>query len=133
MCLETKSKSRIAVGDIVCYKALSYSNIDSDALVTPFMRTPVNKRILSGKCLFHAKGKQRILPASYAPGNYGVQVDKGFIHVWKDAEFAMKIHKGPIFKCIIPEGTRYYDGRFNGWIGYDSMCAEKIRFVERIK
>ena len=137
MCLFTKSKyPLIAEEDIVCYKTVRFDwDRGSGHFMTPFQHTPIPDDVITGKCAFKASRTKSEVLLEKGYGHFscsGLVVDYGYIHTWKDEKTARKVHTGPIFKCIIPKGTIYYDGYFNGWIGYESMCAEEIKFVERI-
>lgn len=138
MCLFSKTKCpHIAEEDIVCYKTLSTDIINGKKVfITPYQRTHIHSRILSGELPFKAGGrKQRLSVSRYGSFNdKGVVLESGYIHCWTNEYVAIGMSIGyALYKCIIPKGTKYYRGWFNGWYNYDSICAEQIKFVERIK
>lgn len=138
MCLFSKTKyPLIAEEDIVCYKTLDTDFINGKKVfITPFQHRPIHSRILSGELPFKAGGKKQRLSVNRY-GNFddkGTVIESGYIHCWANEfiSFGMNLD-GALYKCIIPKGTKYYRGWFNGWYNYDSVCAEQIKFVERIK
>lgn len=132
MCLTIYTKERgikklekIAEDDIVCWKVLYVGG--NGQLLTYFMQTPVRL----GKKL---KARGRIRSQFYG-NNY--QIDGGLIHTFKEKKdayvYAMENSTIAIVKCIIPKGTRYYEGKFQDLgISYGSkeiIVSDKISYT----
>ena len=125
MCLYTKqTEPKIAEKDIICYKFYRRYN---KILISPYQgfRAPeigITANANLGK--------------SYIPENdhyYDFKrVDEGF-HSFKTLEEVKHKVNGyrnldlVIFKCIIPKGSSYYEGRFDR---YESYCSNSIKLVE---
>lgn len=132
------------------------------ATYTPFQHVVIPKPVLLGKKPFEAKyswenscnfivdkGKLFLCSLVNNARSYLDAVDEGFIHVYS-TKTALKDNLGwfmhnfnslvyytkntqlgrmAIYKCVIPTGTMYCKGLFTC---NDSMCAQKIRFVEKL-
>lgn len=131
MCLYTKQvEPKIAEKDIVCYKFYRRYN---EILISPYQgfRAPeigITTNANLGK--------------SYRPENDNLyiynyydfkRVDEGF-HSFKTLEEVKHKVNGysnnldlVIFKCIIPRGSSYYEGRFDI---YKSYCSNSIKLIE---
>jgi hypothetical protein len=139
MCLFTKAKHPlIAQEDIVCYKIVHLDwHRGGGHFITPFQHTPIPDDVMSGECPFKATGKKSALRVENGYGSFsgnGLVIDSGYIHAWVDENVSLTLSdRAAVYKCIIPAGTKYYKGWFNGWAAYDSICAEEIKFIERIR
>ena len=129
MCLRVQKNQRFkyATKDIVCYKALLSCR---ESIITPYVGIKINEDTLKGKVPFCAIGKgetrNRYLYKS---------VKSGYIHTFSENigdDFLKFGNKA--FKCIIPKGTRYIQGKFLGQDDkyYEGYASKKIVFVEKI-
>lgn len=130
MCLYTKqTEPKISEEDIICYKFYRRYN---EILISPYQgcRAPeigITTNANLGK--------------SYRPKGYDLfhinfynirRVDEGF-HSFKTLEEVKHKINGyrnldlVIFKCIIPRGSSYYEGRFDR---YESYCSNSIKLIE---
>lgn len=131
MCLiTTKDIPEIAQEDIVCYKLYK---LRDNKLLSPYREVvapninEVTNTVLDRACVFNYKGNHV---------NYSVS--RGF-HSYKNIsnskeELRFWIHflaysNVRIFKCIIPKGTKYYEGKFGD---FPSYCSESIILKETI-
>ena len=125
MCLiTTKNIPEIAQEDIVCYKI--YILIE-DELLSPYQGSPapaINKVT------------NTLLDRAYLSNYRGAyMISKGF-HSFKYLDDLIKeldfwqSYDIKIFKCIIPKGTKYYEGKFNNSPSY---CSESIKLIELIE
>ena len=131
MCLiTTKDIPEIAQEDIVCYKLYK---LRDNKLLSPYREVvapninEVTNTVLDRACVFSYKGNHV---------NYSVS--RGF-HSYKNIsnskeELRFWIHflaysNVRIFKCIIPKGTKYYEGKFGDLPSY---CSESIILKEII-
>lgn len=131
MCLiTTKDIPEIAQEDIVCYKLYK---LRDNKLLSPYREVvapninEVTNTVLDRACVFSYKGNHV---------NYSVS--RGF-HSYKNIsnskeELRFWIHflaysNVRIFKCIIPKGTKYYEGKFGD---FPSYCSESIILKETI-
>lgn len=149
MCLLTKNQFVKAEKDIVCYKTIERNY--HVGYRTPYMLKSIPLEVIEGKENFKAEGginvhTPMICVCCATEGE--MAIDSGIIHVFaniKDVERELDIwgkrdYRIVAYKCIIPKGTYYVEGRF----GYspdkndehnNSICygAEEIKFVEEIK
>ena len=124
MCLiTTKNIPEIAQEDIVCYKIYI---LIGDELLSPYQGSPaptINKVT------------NTLLDRAYL-SNYraAYMISKGF-HSFKYLDDLIKeldfwlSFDIEIFRCIIPKGTKYYEGKFNNSPSY---CSESIILKEII-
>jgi len=144
MCLILRSeKPKIANADIECWKLLDcYEHGWGKLYETPYTNTKVEKKVLRGKKRFVADLSE--LPASslllklhtledgdIAEGAYSC--DRGFIHTFvneRDARIeASRFGTSVACKCIIPKGTEYFEGEWDGHtMGY---ASREIVFVRK--
>lgn len=136
MCLILKSNELKAEKDIVCYKVVGYQK-QLDTYYSPFTSKRIHRECITEGMHFIAEGNKQILA-----GVCGWTISEGQIHTFKkelDAchlAFLLKdsLNIGmviKVFKCIIPEGTMYYEGRDES--SYDQAYAsDKIVFKEEI-
>lgn len=139
MCLHVKEKEAlVAEKDIICYKVLEEYNGN---FITPYQGTPVSKKALSGKVSFKARGrvmfKAAIWKTEVAERGYVNTMDKGCIHTFAKmdvAKFYAERNKQckRVFECIIPAGTKYYEGYFDGWSDRVSYASKEIIFKKQI-
>ena len=130
MCLYTKQvEPKIAEKDIICYKFYRRCN---EILVSPYQGfiAPEVGIVTNTKL-----GESHKLEgnAFYIHKFYNIRrVDEGF-HSFKILEEIKHKINGyrnldlVIFKCIIPRGSSYYEGRFDR---YKSYCSNSIKLVE---
>ena len=125
MCL-LFAKIKETTEDIICYKV--YISFDNK-LRSPYMRFPapnmneVANTVLDRGYLGRAKDN-----------NLAYMVNRGFhsfkyiddltkeLYFWQSSDVK-------IFKCIIPKGTKYYEGKFDESSSY---CSESIILKETI-
>lgn len=122
MCLtiNKNQKEQIATEDITCYKVIipRVPNTDND-YITPYMNTPV------------AIGEQYHSEIRIDCDNM-IRVALHSFERLYDA--AMENYSwdfmgnSQVVKCVIPKGSTYYKGVFQGSGGYASNC---IRYVEK--
>ena len=137
MCLYSKSKEpKTAEKDIVVYKCLRsvkerYSSSKYRNLNSIFIDEPVTHgENPFGKIV---EGKNYVLPR-YNKATDEYEVSSGYIHAYtclEDAKATVRAHfigmewyHPVIVKAVIPEGTKYYEGR-DGY-GTLSVAAEKM-------
>ena len=127
MCLiTTKNIPEIAQEDIVCYK---FYKLRENKLFSPYKEVlapninEVANTVLDRGYLARAKDN-----------NLAYMVNRGF-HSFKYLEGLInelafwQLSYIRIFKCIIPKGTRYYEGNFTDLPSY---CSESIILKEAI-
>ena len=127
MCLiTTKNIPEIAQEDIVCYK---FYKLRENKLFSPYKEVlapnmnEVANTVLDRGYLGRAKDN-----------NLAYMVNRGFhsfkyiddltkeLYFWQSSDVK-------IFKCIIPKGTKYYEGKFDESSSY---CSESIILKETI-
>ena len=125
MCLiTTKNIPEIAQEDIVCYKF--YKLYDNGELFSPYQgsHAPAINKVAN-----------TLLDRAYL-SNYraAYMVSRGFHsfkyldNLIKELDFWLSFDI-EIFKCIIPKGTKYYEGKFDD---FPSYCSESIILKEII-
>ena len=125
MCLiTTKNIPEIAQEDIVCYKF--YKLYDNGKLFSPYQgsHAPAINKVTN-----------TLLDRAYLSKYTAVyMVGRGF-HSFKylddlieELDFWLSFDI-KIFKCIIPKGTKYYEGKFGD---FPSYCSESIILKETI-
>ncbi len=143
MCLSVDTlEASVASEDIICYKVLHYYQMDSKFHAEHGKPgTPHNRLLLSPFYSYRyyddGNGRENFpnLPlgqvhTSSAPVNVGHKlVDKG-LHTFVHRKDAEKLALGFIayhtkkdyyvFTCIIPKGTRYFEGLFSSYPSYAS-------------
>lgn len=154
MCLISRTnKPKVAKKDIVCYKVLRRTNPiwSVSGFETFYTSDPLPDVVISGKQDFIAQGKFRCELSEGGVIEYifcgTYNIDYGQIHTYKSLKDVKKSfdcsikslkddHECVVFKCIIPQGTKYFKGRFQTLnrmtFGVKSYCSDKIRFVEQI-
>lgn len=132
-----KSNYLTAENDIVCYKALECLNVNGEEhYFTPYENVRVDDEVLEGKKEFNAtltedefifgiKNNNRLCASEY-------EINNGVIHTMETmypliTNFSFM--NCDIFKCVIPKGTKYMKGEFNGEPAYGSRS---IRIVKKI-
>lgn len=123
MCLISKSKWTIAKGDIVCYKCLypikkkpfwkRWFSFFKYYYITPYRYSKIKDKILKPK---EKHDGVMIIDDKYV-------IEEGFIHTYNT--FYKPSSKYHIFKCIIPDGTRYYYNELG-------FASKEIIFKERV-
>lgn len=138
MCLTTKTKKvSIAEDNIVCYKVVMLCS--DGEFSTPFQKAVISKAIISGKSPFFASGDKEI---TYWPIVDEYTVGQGYIHTYENLVSAVRFCKSEvmwenidvsycIFECMIPKGTKYYDGCND--LYEPSFASEKIIFKAQIR
>lgn len=141
MCLTAKNNHcfRVATKDIVCYKVVRGEHLrDTNnpnkhtsnlRYFTPYTMTLLPDEVINGTVPFEAKGTCQTF-------RYKDEclIEKGYIHTFAEypKNWAAKHSCGWfevfVFKCIIPKGTRYVKGTFEGTTAY---ASKKIVFVEQ--
>ena len=148
MCLYVKRKKiKTAEEDIVCYKVLKYMKSSHSPtgtiLCTPFANQMVSEEIVNGNFDFEAVGTPKIEQEH----NNEYSISEGYIHTCANKESADVMYlqcvyyhetycanQFEIYECVIPKGTRYYEGVYNNEkrISRASYASEKIRFVKKM-
>ena len=131
MCLiTTKNIPKIAQEDIVCYKYYRFKKKDGKSeLFSPYYKAPVPNlnEIVSTEL------DELPEPTDPSKDLYCI-INKGF-HSFKYLDDLTKelyfwpLFDVKIFKCIIPKGTKYYEGNY---IDLPSYCSESIILKETI-
>ena len=127
MCLiTTKNIPEIAQEDIVCYK---FYKLRENKLFSPY------KEVLAPNINEVANTVlDRVYLYEYGGNNPTYMITRGF-HSFKYLDDLIKeldfwlSYDTMIFKCIIPKGTKYYEGTFDGSSSY---CSESIILKETI-
>ena len=138
MCLIIRSNELKAEKDIVCYKVVGYQKI-LDTYYSPFTSKRIHRECITEGMHFIAEGNKQV-----HFGLYGgtISISEGQIHTLKKElnachlAFLLKgsLHSGmvlKVFKCIIPEGTMYYEGRDES-TDSQAYASDKIVFKEEI-
>ena len=135
MCLKTRNfKCNIADEDILCFKVLEFSQ--ACGYMTPCIHSYVAQDILNGIKNMVALGEEE-----YNSHSTFMEINGGFIHTFKCVEDAIVFcdyndlfSNGAfhIFKCIIPKGTRYYDGTCFCYGVMDSYASKEIKYLEKL-
>lgn len=118
MCLVTTKSRSVATDDIVCYKVMLGNR-------TPYRKAFVNFE----KPYFTATGDESIESNPYNT----VRINGGFVHTFKTLDGARCEKRCfdsvdiQIWKCIIPQGTEYFEGKF---MGIEGFASKKIKFIE---
>lgn len=137
MCLiTTKNIPEIAQEDIVCYKFyilhiakddINSSSHDKDGYLSPYwgMRAPNMNEVVNTVL-------DRVYLHKCGGNNSTYMINRGFhsfkyiddltkeLYFWQPCD-------AKIFKCIIPKGTKYYEGEFDDSPSY---CSESIILKE---
>ena len=116
MCLLVNTEYKIAKEDIICYKVLYKSNY-SGKLYSPYVTFwwELNK-------LTKADGK----PYIHIIEGQKKKIMRGYFHTFKTIKGAKSLKECLcccgvfIYKCVIPKGTKYWEGTFNGCKGFAS-------------
>lgn len=118
MCLVTDHKEPfIAVRDIVGYKV--YMDIINNRYISPFQKVYMPKLKEITTTSLQESGSPLQTSGLFA-------IHEGFhsFEFLSDAmNLAIILEEPIIAKCIIPEGSKYYKGRFND---FPSYCSESI-------
>ena len=150
MCLVTKqSQSKIASKDITCYKVLL--KLENEISNTVFYVSPVrhftyfsnrtdlnNKVFKAEKAYWLENSPDDDLKPTYI-GNEPVsyELNSGFFHMYKDYDSVVKaiinapLESYAIFECVIPKGSRYYEGFTSIYI-LPSIASDKLKIVKQI-
>lgn len=150
MCLVTEQlKSKIASEDITCYKVLlKLENEISNTVfyVSPVRhftyfsnRTDLNNKVFKAEKAYgledsHGDDLKQIYidnePVSY-------ELNSGFFHMYKDYDSAVKAIKSSplesyvIFECVIPKGSRYYEGVTSIYL-LPSIASDRLKIVKQL-
>lgn len=148
MCLYSKKKlPKVSKQDVVCYKVLKKVYVEDynlSEIRTPYENFPIGNNTINGKIEFCATGKKTVSDLSTELYGYKYEVSRGYIHTCKTKKDAQSIVEQLrwfildsnilVYKCVIPAGTRYFEGATNpekaNTRGY---ASEQIRFVKEIK
>lgn len=136
MCLYSKDLiPKIAEEDITCYKILEECPLEDCPYKTPYMEELIKREIIYGIYNFVGLGDRK----AKTNGEY-VYIGKGYIHTYKFSVNADSMREGlsfvfdnicHIFECIIPKGTKYYEGRDS--LNFMSYASEQIKFIKKVK
>ena len=139
MCLEIKKGDlrKTAEEDIICYKILATISSDSGEIVR---FTPLREVLVDVTKYFEAEGSEDYLEQSLG------EISIGFVHTFEDLMDTMralkifraimdmnevKYLKLEIWKCVIPEGIKFYKGVFPDLRSSSSYASKKIKFIEK--
>ena len=119
MCLLANEFEKIAEKDIVCYKELKYDQV-LGIFVTPFQQRWIGRRVLNGRRLYKARGKEEVKYDCY------FQVGGGFVHSYAKL-YSCFGSRHVVWECVIPAGTRY-------WVSDDGTeyASKSLRFVRKM-
>ena len=137
MCLATKTDTpSIAQKDIVCYKFYIlhkvYPPCEDAVLLSPYRNSPapainkVTNTLLGGA--EYAEAFLNGITISMYLVNLGFHSFKCIDDLVKETNF-YRFFTIKIFKCIIPKGSKYYEGVY---CEYPSYCSESIILKEII-
>ena len=110
----------IASEDLVCYKILlDHRNLKAETLLTYYQETPVKL------------GRTYTSEFSYDRDG---DVERG-LHSYKNLRGAIIDEKDSfgrtiIVKCVIPKGSRYYQGKFDG---KQSYACDRLTYVSVVR
>lgn len=100
--------------------------------LTPYREVLINGDIINGKIPMRAEGKCH----TFFVGNERC-IDSGYIHTfsyyphsWLENLDDKEVYR--VFKCIIPKGTRYAAGVFNGRGYFGSYASKQIKFLYEV-
>lgn len=144
MCLITILEApKRAEENIVCYKVieLACSDDGKEVAQTPYQYAPIHKNVIKGKKPFIAKNYRGAIVTDkmfeqYKP--YFGEIKGRAVHTFatkidaKAEADTLKVMLGDIcriYKCIIPKGTLYYNGFYEG---KKSFASQKIVFKEAV-
>ena len=136
MCLIIHSNELKAEKDIVCYKVVGYQKL-LDNYYSPFTANRIHRECITEGMHFIAEGNKHI-----DCGLNGWTISEGQIHTLKREQdacylaFLLKNSLNPgmvlkVFKCVIPEGTMYYEGRDES-TDDKAYASDKIVFKEEV-
>ena len=137
MCLKLSEKRlpSVAEHDIICYKMLRFRKQAYWSFYeTPYANMLVSDRIINGEENLKPWPEIRITGPMQ-------KIDQGFIHTYANLDDAKHQQKWisqagdtyDIFKCIIPKGTKFYDGEcFAGAEPVPGFASLEIKFIEKI-
>lgn len=110
MCLNAKGNYKIAKEDIVCYKILSENYYGE--LYSPFTLFKIKTDVV-----MTAEGKTEIEKFRDVK-----RISRGYFHTFKVRKTAVEHSCGPrpVYECVIPKGTKYWEGKFGTALGYAS-------------
>lgn len=120
MCLDIKrfSFAKRAKTDIVCYKFLVKNDYNE-------LATPYRYRLITIGSTYESelKVKSRFFKNSRVEDGLHSLVNKS------DVSRCFRGTRGVVVKCIIPAGSRYFEGHFDIYMSY---ASDKITYVEII-
>lgn len=148
MCLVIELGSRLnrAKKDIICYKVVKVegyraAKLFKETITTPYQSTLISKEVINGEKPFIAKTYRGATVTDkmfeqYKP--YFGEIKGRAVHTFatkidaKAEADTLKVMTGDIcriYKCIIPKGTLYYNGFYEG---KKSFASQKIVFKEAV-
>ena len=124
MCLKLKrgAKKKVAKEDIVVYKHLM--DLMDGRYATPYQHDPVE---------IPSTVKSRVLERLDNEIYEGIHSFADYESAYSDMEDEWHNYSEPkrsLVKCIIPKGTKYYKGKFEGMPAY---ASKKLKYVEVLK
>lgn len=137
MCLVLKTKQEpiIASADIECYKIV---DLHEDGTYHSHLQTnfvwELGKTLKSELIM---NGEEHFFPLT-TKGFHSYFITKGF-HSYKKLNVALlllrqilvQFKEAALVKCIIPQGSHYYDGRVNNALyGLDGYASDALKIVE---
>lgn len=141
MCTIVNSRiSKKSKNDLVCFKIIELRG-SGNGYMTPYQHFLISEEVLNGDKPLVAENKTALSEESNGYKKYW-SVTGGYIHTFSYFDYAKRSlmllrsnYPGSIFKlfkCIIPKGTKYYEGSDNGYKTLNTYASEKIIFVEQI-
>ena len=111
MCLNAKGNYKIAKEDILCYKVLSENYYGE--LHSPFTLFKIKTDVV-----MTAEGKTEIEKFRDVK-----RISRGYFHTFKVRKTAVEysfLNSKSVYECVIPKGTKYWEGKFCNTLGYAS-------------
>ena len=143
MCLETKQvKTEIAKKNIVCYKMLlKHVGEKGMEYISPiyyhlWFVNEVNSDVHLASSPYWVIGEDKKETFNRDTKETCYEVCSGYFHTYKNKEDAMYAvgtswgdYKYVVVRCIIPKGTRYYEGDFGGCESYASQYLKITKII----
>jgi hypothetical protein len=100
----------------------------------PFCGNIIPKDVIDGKTAYSTVRDTIPNSESYDFSHGSTCIGSGYIHTYKNHVHTIPTPYQQIYECIIPEGTRYYEGGTSAFRQErESYASTKIIFKKRIK
>lgn len=127
----SQNKLKVAESDITCYKAICLSMSD---YVTWYRGEQIPERVVNGLEPYVASGEA--VPTTCNDAAYPFLWDGGLVHSFRDLDACedFKTSSALIYRCTIPKGAKYAEGKALTMVGSPrvSYASEKLVFNERV-